>query len=418
MKLKPIEDQVMVIVGANSGIGRLTALQAAELGAKVVAAGRSMDALQNLVGEINQKGGMAIPVEVEVTDFDSVKKVAERAVENFGRIDTWVHLAGVSAYAPFLEISPQEFHRIIEVNLLGQVYGAMAALPHIKREGRGALIHISSVVARRPLPYQAPYVAAKKGIVGFLDVLRMELEHENWPIAVTNIMPASIDTPLFDKALTRLGVKPRPIPPVYQPDLVVRTILYAAQHPMREAFVGGAGKGLGIMQRLSPRSAEKSMEAVGFAGQKSHEHKAASAPNNLYAHLEGYDVIHGSYQEEAKPASLYSWMVTHPKARVGLTLGALVAGAALSARVVSMAIARPRRTKSLPLNIDRSKLRLPNRSSRSGPQAALKAGRRRVNKLASRISNLRLPWRRRRGWAAWIERLPFVPSSWLDRIGV
>src|SRR5918992_6165864 len=152
MQLKPAEEQVVALMGASSGIGREAALRFAERGAKVVVSARNEEGLHALVREIQGRGGQATAVVAEVSDFEQVEAVAQRAVEEYGRLDTWVHLAAVGLFATFEETSPEEFARVIDVNLMGQVYGAMAALPHLKREGRGALIHISSVEARRAFP--------------------------------------------------------------------------------------------------------------------------------------------------------------------------------------------------------------------------------------------------------------------------
>jgi NAD(P)-dependent dehydrogenase (short-subunit alcohol dehydrogenase family) len=143
MQLKPIEEQVVVLMGASSGIGRETALRFAERGAKVVVSARSEKGLISLVEEIQDKGGEAIAIPANVSKFEQVKAVADEAVEEYGRLDTWVHLAAVILFAAFEDTTPEEFERIIDVNLMGQVYGAMVALPHLKREGRGALVHVS-----------------------------------------------------------------------------------------------------------------------------------------------------------------------------------------------------------------------------------------------------------------------------------
>ena len=229
VRLKPVEEQVVVVMGASSGIGRETALRFARRGAKVVASARSEEGLYSLVDQIEGEGGEALYMVADVAEFDRVKAVADRAAETYGRLDTWVHLPGVSIFALFEEIEPEEFKRVIEVDLMGQVYGAMAALPHLRREGRGALIHISSILARRSVPLQSPYCAAKHGIDGLLESLRVELRHEGCTIGVTNVMPASINTPFFDKSRTKLGVKPKAVPPFYEPGVVADTILYAAE---------------------------------------------------------------------------------------------------------------------------------------------------------------------------------------------
>lgn len=218
MQLKPINQQVVAIVGASSGIGRETAIRFAKKGAKVVVSARSQPGLESLISEIKSFGGDGISVIADVADFGQVKAIADRAVEQYGRLDTWVHLSATGVIAPFDEITPEEFKRVIDVNLTGQAYGAMAALPHLKREGRGALIHVSSMEGRRSLPLQSPYSASKHGIEGFLDSLRLELIHEGIPISVTNVLPATINTPYYNKIRTKIGVKPTGVPPYYQPD--------------------------------------------------------------------------------------------------------------------------------------------------------------------------------------------------------
>ena len=336
MKLKPIKDQVVVIVGATSGIGRETAYLLAELGAKLVLAGRSLSELQKLASEIQRQGGQVEIVEADVSDFNQVKGIAERAIEAYGRIDTWAHIAGVTLYATFEKTSPEEFKRIVDVNLMGQAYGAMAALPYLRAQGRGALIHISSVEGRRPLPLQSAYGASKHGMVAFLNSLRMELEQEGAPISVTNIMPAGINTPLFNKALTKMGVLPRPIPPVYEPVVAAEAVVYAAEHPVREMFVGGAGKGLGLMQRLPPGLADAAMRRIGFVGQLTNQPKPASAPNNLFGHVEGYDTVAGDFGKEARSVSLYTESRINPVLRLALGLSLLAVVGVVSARVINM----------------------------------------------------------------------------------
>src|SRR5215210_2533551 len=214
MQLKPIEQQIVAVMGASSGIGRETALRFAKRGAKVVVSARGEEGLVSLAEEIRREGGEATAVVADTSDFEQVKAVADRAVEEYGRLDTWVHLAAVGLYATFEETTPEEFARVVDVNLMGQVYGAMAALPHLKREGGGALIHISSVEAKRSFPFHSAYGASKHGIDGFLEALRVELKHDGWPISVTQVMPGTINTPFFEKGRSKIGVKPVGIPPI------------------------------------------------------------------------------------------------------------------------------------------------------------------------------------------------------------
>ena len=334
INLKPINEQVVVVAGASSGIGRATALAFARRGAKVMVSARGEPGLQSLVDEIRQSGGQATSQAADVAVFDEVKALADTAAEVYGRIDTWVHCAAVAVYATFEQTTPDEFKRVIDVNLLGQAYGAMATLPHLRRTGGGALIHISSVEARRALPYHSAYAASKHGIEGFLDAMRMELQHEGAPISVTNIMPASINTPFFDKARTKLGVKPMGVPPIYQPDIVVDAILYAAEHPVRDIVVGGAGKIISTTQRLSPRLMDAMLSRTAFEGQRTEQPKGADAPNSLFEPISGYDRVEGSFSDQALQHSTSNWLDKHPATRDFALGAALVGGAVLALRAL------------------------------------------------------------------------------------
>jgi NAD(P)-dependent dehydrogenase (short-subunit alcohol dehydrogenase family) len=320
IQLKPIDQQVVAVVGASSGIGRETALQFAKRGAKLAVSARTETALDSLVNEISQFGGEAIAIPADVSSFEQVQAIAEKTVQHYGRLDTWVHLAATSVISPFEKVTPDEFKRVIEVNLLGQVYGAMAALPHLKREGRGALIHVTSVEARRSLPLQSSYSASKHGVEGFLDSLRVELQHDQIPISVTNVMPATINTPFYNKSLTKLGVKPTGIPPYYQPDLVANAILHVAEHSTRDIIVGDAGRALDVLQKISPHLADALLTLVAVDGQHTSTTKYETDPNNLYDPIEGYDRAEGDFGDKAIPSFL-DWFDMHPAIKWGAIAG-------------------------------------------------------------------------------------------------
>jgi NAD(P)-dependent dehydrogenase (short-subunit alcohol dehydrogenase family) len=320
MQLKPIDQQVVAVVGASSGIGRETAIQFAARGAKLVVSARSEPGLDSLVDEIRQIGGEAIAVPADVADFEQVKAIADRAIQQYGRLDTWVHLAAINLYAIFDQTTPEEFKRVIDVNLMGQVYGAMAALPHLKREGRGSLLHVSSVEAKRSFPYHSAYGASKHGIDGFLEAMRLELMHEGLSsINVTNVMPASMNTPLFNKSRTKIGVKPQGLPPFYQPDIVVDTILYAACHPTRDIIAGGAGRAMALIERLSPQLMDTLLLqfGAGFKLQKTSEPKSEDAPDNLFEPIAGFDRVEGDFSKQSRANSYSTWLETHPTAKWG-----------------------------------------------------------------------------------------------------
>ncbi len=342
MSLKPIEQQVVVVVGASSGIGRSAALKFARRGARVVAAARGEPGLRSLVEEIRAQGGEATYLTADVLDFEQLRRVADHAAATYGRLDTWVQTAAVSVYATFEETRPEEFKQVVDTNLTGQAYGALAALPHLRREGRGALIHVSSVEARRALPYQSAYAASKHGIKGFLEALRMELAREGVPVSVTEVMPSTINTPFFDKARTRLGVKPMGVPPFYQPELVADAILYAAEHPTPEITVGGAGKALAVSQAVAPRLTDAVLTLVAFGGQRTTEPKSDAAPSNLFHTLPGFDRVHGDFGAQARRTSAYTWMATHPAARRALAAAALGLGGLLLSRALGGGDGRPR----------------------------------------------------------------------------
>ena len=328
MQLKPINQQVVAVVGASSGIGRETALKFAKRGAKVVVAARSEPGLASLVEEIKREGGDAIAVVADVSDFEQVKAIADKTVEMYGRLDTWVHAAATAVFATFDKQTPEEFKRVIDVSLLGQAYGAMAALPHLKREGRGALIHVSSMEGRRALPYQSSYSSAKHGVEGFLESLRVELQHEGIPISVTSVKPAVINTPFYNNGRTKLGVKPTGIPPYYQPSLVADAILYVAEHPTRDFIVGDVGRVLDVLQRLSPELVDSLLLLLGFQLQRTNEPKSEDAPDNLYEPIPAHDRVEGDFGNLSIP-SFTDWLDMNPPLKWGA-----IAAAALGVATV------------------------------------------------------------------------------------
>jgi NAD(P)-dependent dehydrogenase (short-subunit alcohol dehydrogenase family) len=317
---KPINQQVVAVVGASSGIGRDTARKFAQKGAKVIVTSRSKEGLATLVKDITMLGGEAIAIPADVADFEQVKAIADGAVEHFGRLDTWVHLAATAVIGPFSEVTPEEFKRVIDVNLMGQVYGAMAALPHLKREGRGALIHVTSLEARRSLPLQSSYSSSKHGVEGFLDSLRVELQHEGIPISVTNVLPATINTPFYNKAKTKLGVQPTGIPPYYQPELVTDAILHVAEHPRRDIIVGDAGRILDIFQKLSPQLLDTALSLIAIQGQRTNIPKSENDANNLFEPIQGYDTAKGDYGDKTFP-SITDWLEMNPVVKWGAIAG-------------------------------------------------------------------------------------------------
>ena len=326
IKLKPINEQVVVVFGASSGIGRIAALDFAERGAKVVVSARSEAGLKSLVAEIEHRGGEAFYQIADAADFEQVKAVADQTVEKFGRLDTWVHSAATFIFAKVEQTEPEEYKRLIKVNLLGQIYGAKSALPHLKKNG-GALIHISSVEAWRTVPYQSAYGASKHGINGFVQALRVELAHDGIPVSVTQILPAAINTPIYEKGRNKMDFKLRPVPPIYHPQIVVDTILYAAENPVRELIAGAAGVGVVYAERVSPTVADFFSETVGFIGQNGGEKDSPEQfTDNLFEPISGYDTVEGNFSGEQFKTDPYTWAKVNPKATNSILLGAGLIG--------------------------------------------------------------------------------------------
>jgi NAD(P)-dependent dehydrogenase (short-subunit alcohol dehydrogenase family) len=334
MQLKPIDQQVVSVVGVSSGIGRETALQFARKGAKLVVSARSQEKLASLADEIKSFGGEVFSILIDdVTIFEQVKAIADQTVEVYGRLDTWVHVPATAVFATFENTTPQEFKRVVDVTLMGQVYGAMAALPHLKREGRGALIHISSMEGKRSLPYQSAYAAGKHGVEGFLEALRLELQHEKVPISVTSIKPGVIDTPFWDNGRTKLGVKPSAIPPYYKASLVAEAVLYTAENPTRDFLVGDAARVLDFLQRLSPELMDTLLLLTGFRLQHSDVRKSEDAPDNLYEPVPYHNTIDGSLSDRLVIPSVTDWIEKNPTVKWGATLAGVGALAMLANQV-------------------------------------------------------------------------------------
>lgn len=301
-----LSEQVVVITGASSGIGRATAIALGSHGATVVLAARNASALRAAAGDVERAGGHAHVVETDVADWRQVEHLASEAVERFGRIDTWVNNAAVVAYATVEETSVEEIEQILRVDLMGQIHGMKAALPIMRRQGGGAIINVASIEAIRSLPFHAPYGASKHGIKGFTEALRLELQHEGLPIHVTLVMPGSINTPFMTHARSKLGVKPLPLPPIYEPEIVAEAILHAAEHPTRDIIVGGAAKILSLMQRLSPTLVDWYLLQGGRGFHNQMTDEPDDGQDNLFAPMGGRGSVHGEFGSRSKSSSLYT----------------------------------------------------------------------------------------------------------------
>ena len=235
---KPLDQQVMVLTGASSGIGLCTAILAAERGARLVLVARSEDTLQRLVEQIESNGGEAIYVVADVADREQMLHVAQAAVDQYGRIDTWVNDAGVSSYSRLDKISEADSRRIFDTNFWGVVNGSLIALPYLRKQG-GALINLGSEVSEEVVPLQGMYSASKHAVKGFTDALRIEIELlDKSPVSITLIQPTAVNTPFPHNAKNYMDKEPKLPTPTIDPQRVAEAILKAATEGGRDVKVG------------------------------------------------------------------------------------------------------------------------------------------------------------------------------------
>lgn len=299
------------MAGASSGIGRASALELAARGAKVVVAARSEEGLASLVAEITAHSGTAAYAVCDVAEFAQVQQLADVAVRTYGRIDTWVNCAAVSVFATFEETTPEEFRRLMEVNYLGQMHGALAALPYLRQAGQGAIIAISSVESIVSLPLHAAYSASKHAVEGAMDGLRRDLIADGAPISVTSVKPATINTPFFTNSRNKMDVLPKGPPPLYSPSVVAACVAYAAEHPVRDLFAGGAGKQMALSQLLAPRFTDAAMAKAAIKTESTRRPVPDGSPGNLDQASDD-DRTDGDFR--GRP-SLYTFLQLHPRLR-------------------------------------------------------------------------------------------------------
>lgn len=278
-----IKDSVVVITGASSGIGRATALSFARKKARLVLAARRSEALESLAGECRKLGAKALAVPTDVVDAASMDRLAARAVEEFGRIDVWVNNAAVAAFGRFQDVPLRDFERVLDVNVMGYVHGARAALPHFRVQGSGVLINVSSVVAAIAQPYAAAYSISKAAVRALGVSLRAELMLDRLSgVHVCTVLPAAIDTPIFEQAANYTGHKVKALPPVHTPQRVARTIVKLARKPRREAAVGTTGRLMLFQYKLTPGTVEALMAKQVDKFQLARRRNAAASSGNLY----------------------------------------------------------------------------------------------------------------------------------------
>lgn len=326
IRLKKVSNQVIVITGATSGIGLVTAREAARQGARLVLVARNEDALKQLCDELHAKGCAAEYVVADVGMEEDVRRVAQTAIARFGGFDTWVNNAGVSIFGRLEEVALEDQRRLFETNFWGVVHGSLVAVEHLKKRG-GALINLGSEVSDRAVPLQGAYSASKHAVKGFTDSLRSELEEQGAPVSVTLIKPAAIDTMFVKHARNYMDVEPQLPAPIYAPEVVAEAILHAAEHPQRDVFVGGAARFVSSSAHFAPRLLDRIMSGLMFGQQRSRQPSLPGRQDSL--HHPGPDLQErGGEQRHVSETSAYTRASLRPGAVTAIALGA--AGVALA----------------------------------------------------------------------------------------
>lgn len=329
--LKPLADQVMVIVGGSSGIGLATARRAAAVGAKVVLAARNSEALDEVVVAIRNTGGAATALDLDIADEGAAERLLAHALETFGAVDCWVNDAAAAMYARLEQVEMAEHRRVFDVGYFGLVAASMVAARHLSKEG-GALINLGSVLSNRAIPLQGPYCAMKAAVMQFTDTLRMELEQAGAPVSVTLIKPAAIDTMYPEHARNKLDAPARLPQPLYDAELVAKAICFAASHRRRTLVVGGGGLGVSLIAPALPRLADKGMELIGGeAMQTTDVPPAPGTSDNLFEPRRDGRVA-GNLQPFKRRTSLTLEAQMHPLATAAILGGAAVGAFLLTRR--------------------------------------------------------------------------------------
>lgn len=324
---KPLSEQTLVITGASSGIGLVTARMASAQGARVMLVSRDEEDLRRAVLSISSEGGTASYIVADVADRAAMDRVAEATLDEFDGFDTWHNNAGVAVYGRLEEVSEEDARRLFDTNYWGVVNGSLAALPHLKRHG-GTIINMGSVLSDTAMPLQGHYAASKQAVKGFTDTLRIELEYEGAPVGVVLIQPTSIHTPYPQHARNYLEVEPKLPQPVYAPEVVARAVLHCAEHPARNVKVGGGAKAFTMLETFAPSLGDRIKHAM-FDQQRTD--RPARHEDAFHRPRPGDGRPYGDANGRVRRSSLFTTARLHPMATLA-SMAMLGAGVAYARR--------------------------------------------------------------------------------------
>jgi NAD(P)-dependent dehydrogenase (short-subunit alcohol dehydrogenase family) len=328
--------QTVVITGASAGIGRAVAQRFGARGARVALLARGEAGLQGAARDVEEAGGTALPISTDVAEFAAVEAAADRVESELGPIDTWVNVAFTSVFAPFSEIGPAEFKRVTEVSYLGFVYGTMVALARMRPRDHGTVVQVGSALGERSIPLQSAYCGAKHAVNGFTESVRCELLHEGSKVNITIVQMPAVNTPQFSWVLSRLPRHPQPVPPIYQPQLVARAVLRAADHPRRKQYwVGESTVATLLAQRFAAPLLDRYLARTGYDSQQTGDRVDGEKPHNLWQPVDerpGSDHgARGEFDDSAYAHSPQLWAARHAGLVAGAATALGVAGAGVLA---------------------------------------------------------------------------------------
>ncbi|MFG2311545.1 SDR family oxidoreductase [Streptomyces sp. NPDC048566] len=329
--------RTVVITGASAGIGRATARAFGARGANVVLLARGESGLKAAAREVEDAGGRALAVPTDTADAAQVEAAADAAVEEFGTLDVWVNVAFSSVFAPFTEITAEEYERVTQVSYLGFVNGTRSALARMLPRDEGTIVQVGSALGFRSIPLQSAYCGAKHAVNGFTSSVRTELLHQGSNVKITIAQMPAVNTPQFSWVLSRLPRRPQPVPPIYQPEVAARAVLHAADHPGRKQYYVGLSTVATVWgDKIAPALLDRYLARTGYDSQQTSEREDPDRPHNLWEPLDGAagrdHGAHGSFDDRAHGRSPQLLFSRHPALATALTTGALAATTGLAAR--------------------------------------------------------------------------------------
>src|SRR5436190_4469230 len=312
--------ETVVITGASAGVGRAIARKFATNGARIGLLARGREGLEAARKEVEEVGGKALVVSVDVAYSDQVEAAAAQIEAELGEIDIWINNAMASVFSPIKEMTPEEFRRVTEVTYLGCVHGTLAVLKKMLPRNRGVIVQVGSALAYRAIPLQAAYCAAKHAMKGFTESLRCELLHDKSNVRVTMVELPALNTPQFGWVKSRLPRKAQPVPPIFQPEVAAEAIYFAAHNPRREFYIGLPTVKAIVADKIAPGLLDHYLARTGYDSQQYDGPEDPNRPENLWQPVSGDHGAHGVFDARARNWSPQLWTSEH---RTGVAIAVL-----------------------------------------------------------------------------------------------